>query len=95
MKTTFRIILFPPYIFLRCQVSPETFPLPRYPDVSFPAELVVSSEEDPVVGEPDTVLAGLLHDGGEAEEDVPGVGAAGEVRGNQALRVLRSPHGSC
>ena len=69
-------------IFLRYGVSPEAFPLPRYPDVTFPAELVVSSEEDPVVREPDTVLAGLLQGGGEAEEDVAGVGAAGEVGGH-------------
>ena len=68
--------------FLGCRVSPETFPLPGYPDVSFPAELVVSSEEDPVVSEPHTVQAGGLDAGGEAEEDVPGVGAAGEMRGN-------------
>ena len=82
-------------IFLRYGVSSEAFPLPRYPDVTFPAELVVASEEDPVVGEPDTVLAGLFQGGGEAEEDVAGVGTAGEVGGHQALRVLSSPHGTC
>ena len=69
-------------IFLCYRISSEAFPLPGYPDVSFPAELVVSSKEDPVVSEPNTVLAGGLQVGGEAEEDVPGVSAAGVMRGN-------------
>ena len=80
---------------VECRVSSEAFPLPGYPDVSLPAELVVASEEDPVVGEPDAVLAGALRGWGKAEEDVPGICTAGEVRGNQALRVLRPPHSSC
>ena len=55
----------------------------------------MSSEEDPVVGEPDALLAGALLGGREAEEDVPDGGTAGEVGGHQALRVLSSPYSTC
>ena len=67
--------------------------LPRDPNVSLPAELVVPSEENPVVGEPDT-LRPVVQDASRqvAEEDVLDVSAADEVRGDKTLVILLTEH---
>ena len=67
--------------------------LPRDPNVSLPAELVVPSEENPVVGEPNA-LRPVVQDATRqvAEEDVLDVSAADEVRGDQTLIILLTEH---
>ena len=78
---------------LECRVSSEAFPLPWDPDVSFPAELVVASEENPVVGEPDALRPVVQEAARQvAEEDVLDVSAADEVRGDQTLVILLTEH---
>ena len=67
--------------------------LPRDPNVSLPAELVVASEENPVVGEPDALRpVGQEAARQVAEEDVLDVSAADEVRGDQTLVILLTEH---